>query len=615
MSRQQQANFRAIIKDHLWRERRSVAFSMLSMLGLLLTELLSPWPLKIIFDYILLDKPWTPAFAWMAGILANGKTTAVVIVSLGILLISGLRSAFSYYQDYLFSRLGYQLVYTLRRELFAHLQQLSLSYYSRARTGELLNRVTSEAEVFKDVLVESVLNSGAQILTILSMFAILLWLNVRLSLVAFATLPLLFFSLAYIYRKIKISAHKQRQREGKIAARLSEVLSSVTLVKAFGREQYEQDRFDEESTQTLEEGIRTERMAAAATRTVELIRAIGVWGTVLFGALLVLKGQMTPGDLLVFTAYLNDMYKPLRNLAKISMRLSRAAVSMQRLSDILDTEPETWNSESAVVATNLQGEIVFDRVSFDYGDGKEVLKDISFTITPGQHVALVGPSGSGKSTIANLILRFYHAKQGRITIDHVNIENYERETLRREIGVVIQDALLFGASIRENIAYGKPDATIEEIEEAARQAYAHDFIQALPEGYDTIIGERGATLSGGQRQRLCLARAIIKHPSILLLDEPTSAVDIESSALIHTAVDRLREGKTTLVIAHHFADLENYDQILVLRQGQLVEQGTHAELLRRQGEYYRMFWQGRMDEVGASPYGSFYDGPVEEEMR
>jgi ATP-binding cassette, subfamily B, bacterial len=612
MSKQKRADFREIIKSHLWHERRSVAVSMFCMLGLMVTELLSPWPLKIIFDYILLDRQWPTSFAWLSELLAKGKTSAIIVISLGILLIAGLRSIFSYYQDYLFSRLGYQIVHTLRGELFAHLQQLSLSYHSRARTGELLNRVTSETEVFKDVLVESVLNSVAQALTIISMFVILIILNVRLSLIAFATLPLLFFALAYIYRKIKVSARKQRQREGKVAARLSEVLSSVTLVKAFARERYEQERFDEESTKTLEEGLRTERMTAAATRTVELIRAVGVWGTVLFGALLVLRNQMTPGDLLVFTAYLNDMYKPLRNLAKISTRLSRAAVSMQRISEILDTEPETWDKKSAVVASQLKGEIIFDHVSFDYGDGKEVLKDVSFKIRPGQHVALVGPSGSGKSTIASLLMRFYHAKEGTITIDGIGIENYERETLRREIGIVIQDSLLFGASICENIAYGKPDATMEEVENAARQAHAHDFIESLPDGYDTIIGERGSTLSGGQRQRLCLARAIIKHPSILILDEPTSAVDSESATLIHEAVGRLQEGKTTLVIAHYFSTLESFDQILVLRHGQLVEQGTHTELLRRQGEYYKMFWQDRMGEVDLYSDTHFYDGPLEE---
>ena len=592
--KQQRADFRAIIKGHLWRERRSIVLSLLSMLVLTLLELLSPWPLKIIFDYVLLDKALPPNLMWLSVWLASGKITAVILISLGILLIAGGRGIFSYFQDFLFSRIGYRMVYTLRREVFAHLQQLSLSYYSRARTGELLTKVTSETEVFKDVFVESVLNSVAQALTIIGMFTVLLWLNWRLSLIALATLPILFFALAYIYRKIKVSARKQREREGLIAARVSEVLSSVTLVKAFGREQYEQDRFDEESSLTLEEGIRTERMAAAATRTVELIKAFGLWATVLFGALLVLKNRMTPGDVLVFTAYLNDMYKPLRNLAKISTRLSRAAVSQQRIAEILDTEPETWDSESAVVTSQLKGEIVFDRVSFEYGEGKAVLKEVSFKIAPGQRVALVGTSGSGKSTIANLILRFYHAKSGAITIDGVNIERYQREMLRREIGIVIQDSLLFGASIRENLAYGKPDATTAEIETAARQAYAHDFIVELPHGYDTIIGERGSTLSGGQRQRLCLARAIIKHPSILILDEPTSAVDPESAALIHEAVDRLREGKTTLVIAHHFSDLESYDQILVLRHGRVVEQGAHDELLQRKGEYYQMFWQDRL---------------------
>jgi ABC-type multidrug transport system fused ATPase/permease subunit len=597
--KQQRADFQAIIKGHLWQERRGIVVSLLSMLVLTLTELLSPWPLKIIFDYVLLDKPLPSNLMWLSGWLASGKTSAVVLISWAILLIAGTRSIFSYTQDFLFSRIGYRLVYTLRREVFAHLQQLSLSYYSRARTGELLTKVTGETEVFKDVFVESVLTSVAQVLTIVGMLAVLLWLNWKLSLIALATLPLLFFALAYIYRKIKVSARKQREREGLIAARVSEVLSSVTLIKAFGREQYEQERFDEESALTLEEGIRTERMAAAATRTVELIKAFGLWATVLFGALLVLKNQMTPGDVLVFTAYLNDMYKPLRNLAKISTRLSRAAVSKQRIAEILDTEPETWDSESAVVVSQLQGEIVFDRVSFAYGAGNDVLHDVSFKIAAGQRVALVGSSGAGKSTIASLILRFYHAKAGTITLDGVHIEKYQRETLRREVGIVIQDSLLFGTSIRENIAYGKPDATPAEIEAAARQAYAHEFIAALPHGYDTIIGERGATLSGGQRQRLSLARAIIKHPSILILDEPTSAIDPESAALIHQAVDRLREGKTTLVIAHHFSDLQSYDQILVLRHGRVVEQGTHAELLQRRGEYYQMFWQ---DRVSASPF-------------
>lgn len=598
--KQKRANFQEIVRAYLWQERRRLFLSILCMIGFTLAELLSPWPLKIIFDYILLDKPLPTSLSWLASILLGGQIFSVVIISLSILIIAVLGGLFSYSQQHLTSRIGYHLVYTLRRELFAHLQQLSLSYHSRTRSGELLTKITSETEAFKDVFVESVLTSISHLMTVTGMFIIMFILNWKLSLVVMATFPFLFLSLSHIYRQIKVSTRKQREREGRIAANISEVLSSVWLVKAFGRESYEQERFDTESTLSLQEGIKTERMAAAATRTVEFIKAGGLWATVLFGALLALQGQMTPGDVLIFTAYVNDIYKPLRNLAKISTRFSRAAVSKRRIDKILNTEPEIWDSASAITASDLKGEIVFDRVSFDYGDGREALKDLSFTIDAGQRVALVGPSGSGKSTVANLILRFYHAKKGLITIDGVNVEDYRRESLRREIGIVLQDTVLFGTSIRENIAYGKPDATQAEIEEAAEQAHAHEFITALPEGYETILGERGATLSGGQRQRICLARAIIKHPSILILDEPTSAIDAESAALVHEAVDRLQRGKLTLVIAHQFYDLESFDQILVLRKGRLVEQGTHAQLMSQKGDYFKMFRHQVLKNLGTN---------------
>ena len=582
------ADVRALLRELLWQMRGRIGVTLLCMFGFTVTELLSPWPLKIIFDHVLLDKPFPPSLAWLAAVLQSGKAYAVFLISLGILGIAALSSVFAYGQQFLMSYLGQRLVYSLRSELFAHLQQLSLSFHNRAKTGELLAKVTGETEAFKDGFVEAVLLSLSQALTVGSMFVILMLLDWRLSLISLATFPLLFYALARVYRQLKASVRQQRQREGRLAARLSEVLSSVRLVKAYGREQYEQERFELESSQTLAEALKTERMAAVATRAVELLKAAGLWATVLYGSLAVIKGQLTPGALLVFVAYLNDMYKPLRNLAKTSSRLSRAVVSLQRIGEILDTEPERWSESPATTAKRLNGEIVFDKVSFDYGDGKEVLRDVSFKIDPGQRIALVGSSGSGKTTIANLILRFYHANAGAIRLDGINIEDYRRDTLRNEIGVVLQDALLFGASIRENIAYGKPDASMIEIESAACEAHAHDFISALPDGYDTILGERGSTLSGGQRQRISLARAVIKNPSVLILDEPTSAVDAESADLIHAALDQLRQGKTTLVIAHHMTSFEDFDQILVLRQGKLVECGTHAELLKQQGYYFRM---------------------------
>jgi ATP-binding cassette, subfamily B, bacterial len=589
MSKQKSPHVREIVGAHLWEMRRGLATALFCILGFTLMELLAPWPLKIIFDYVLLDKPLPPSLARLGGLLAQGKPVAVIVVSLGIVLIAGGKSLFDYFQLYQTSRVGHQMVHILRRELFSHLQGLSLYFHNRARSGELLNRVTTETEVLKDTFGESVMTASSQLLTVVGMFVIMFLLNWKLSLVAMATLPILFYSLASVYGRLKVTARKQREREGVIAARLNEVLTSVPLVKAYGRESYEQQRFDAESAITLEQGIEAERLAAVAMRSLELIKAVGLCATVLFGALLALGGEMTPGDVLIFTAYLNDMYKPLRNLAKLSTRYSRAMVGMRRIQEIFETEPEARDDASAAQAPRLKGEIVFDRVSFDYGNGRKVLDDVSFAIAQGQRVALVGPSGSGKSTVASLLLRFYDPRSGEIRIDGVDISRYTRESLRREIGVVLQDSILFGASIHENIAYGKPDASPEEVVEAARQAYAHDFIASLPEGYDTIIGERGATLSGGQRQRICLARAIIKRPSALILDEPTSAVDAESAALIHVALERLQQGKTTLVIAHNFAGMEKFDLILVLKNNRVLEQGTHERLLEQKGRYYRLY--------------------------
>jgi ATP-binding cassette subfamily B protein/subfamily B ATP-binding cassette protein MsbA len=411
-------------------------------------------------------------------------------------------------------------------------------------------------------------------------------LNWQLSLVVMAAFPVLCFSLFYVYRRIKASARRQREREGMVASRIHEVLSVLPLVRAFAREKHEQARFDEESSHTLEEGIRTARMEAAATRSTEVISAASLCAVVLFGAFFVLDGRMLPGEVLIFTAYLTSMYKPLRTLARISSQFSKAMASAERIGDIFGIEPEILDQHHGLTVTGLRGEIVFRNVSFSYGDGTVVLRNISFDIASGQRVALVGASGAGKSTIASLLLRFYKAQEGAILIDGVEIGKYQRDSLRRQIGVVLQESVLLGASIRENIAYGKPDATDEEIEMAAREAHAHEFITGLPDGYDSIIGERGSTLSGGERQRICLARAIIKRPSLLILDEPTSAIDAESSALIQQAINRLQQGKTMLVISHQFVSIENFDQILVLKDGEIVERGTHEELLQSSGYYH-----------------------------
>src|SRR5262249_20929985 len=355
--------------------------------------------------------------------------------------------------------------------------------------------------------------------------------------------------------------------------------------QAFGRTGYEEDRFDTESAQSLETGIQTSRTTAAINKAIAVITATGTAGTVLIGAWLVRNGRISPGDLLIFVAYVGSLYKPVRDLGRLSGRFSRAAISAQRIAAVLAIEPDIHDHPDAVVASNLRGEIAFRNVSFSYADSTNVLRHVSFRIAPGQRVALVGGSGAGKSTIVSLLLRLYEPQDGAILIDGLNIERYRRESLRQEIGLVLQDTVLFGVSIRENIAYGKPDATPAEIEEAARQAHAHEVITSLSAGYDTALGDRRATLSGGQRQRICLARALIKRPAILVLDEPTSAIDPLSASLIEDAIGRSQHGRTTLVIAHRFGSMSQFDQILVLKDGAIVECGHHDRLMASRGHY------------------------------
>jgi len=322
---------------------------------------------------------------------------------------------------------------------------------------------------------------------------------------------------------------------------------------------------------------------------VEIISAVGIWVVILFGSLQVLWGQLTPGDVLIFASYASNMYKPIRNLAKLSTKFSKATVSVERIAEILEIEPEIQDDPHAVEASNLKGEIVFDNVSFDYGEGKEVLKEVSFTISPGQRVALVGASGAGKSTIVSLLLRLYDPQEGCIAIDGLNIKNYRRESLRREIGVVLQNSVLFGTTIRENIAYGKPDASLEEIVAAAKAANAHDFILELENGYDTIIGERGATLSGGQRQRIAIARVIIRNAPILILDEPMTGLDVESESKVRDALNRLMAGGTCLLVTHDLQAVAEADLILALEEGRIVERGRHSELMARSRQYRQLY--------------------------
>jgi ATP-binding cassette, subfamily B, bacterial len=598
MQQKKRTRFKQIVTGYLHEAKLSLTLAAVGTLGVTATDLLRPWPLKLVFDHVLLDKPLPPYLSFVGGIFGDGKITFLVVLAAAIVFIALLSGAFAYLQVYITSRIGNELVHTLRRALFAHLQRLSLSFHNRSRSGEHMTKLVSDTNALKDVFAESALTAGSNLLTFLGMFAIMFFLDRELTLVVLLTFPLLLGILFYRYRAAKSSSRQQRKREALIANRINEVMTTMPLVQAFGRETHEQQRFENESTEHLEESMRNARIEAAATRTVVVVGALGTAAVVIAGALQVLEGKMTPGDLLIFTSYTQSMYKPVRNLARLSNKYSKASVSVERINEVLEIEPDIIDSPHAIEASDLKGEVIFENVSFDYGNNAEILQDVSFAVHPGQRVALVGTSGAGKSTLVSLILRLYEPQSGRIYIDGSDIKDYKLRSLRRNIGIVLQDSVLFGTTIKENIAYGKLDASMEEIINAAKTANAHDFIMNLEDGYETVLGERGDTLSGGQRQRIAIARAVIRDAPILILDEPMTGLDVESEARVQEAISRLMAGKTCFLITHDLRSVADADLILLMEGGRIVERGTHGELVAGSERYRRLhrLKRGRREE-------------------
>jgi ABC-type multidrug transport system fused ATPase/permease subunit len=581
--------FRQFFATHLRQNKGSLAIAALCTLGVILAELARPWPLKLILDHGLLHKPLPHTMRFLEPLTAGDTVPFILAAAVSIVLISLVSGVCSYFQVYITSSLGYRTVYALRRELFAHLQSLSLTFHTKARSGDLLTKVAGDTNTLKDLFAGSLLKFTSQLLTVVGMLGILFTVDWRIGAIALATIPFLGYSLFHVYRKTKISVKAQKKQEGQVASRMGEVLSAVPMVQAFARETHEMRRFDKVTAQSVGESIRVARLSAAASRSSELITAVGTAAAVLFGAIQVLRGAMLPGALVLVVSYLTSLYKPLKNLAELSTDLSKAMASADRISEVLDVEPEITDRPGAVAASALRGAIEFRGVSFGYGDGREVLREVSFTVPAGQRLALVGTSGAGKSTIISLILRLYEPREGAILIDGVDIRDYKIKSLRRHIGLVLQQAILFGATVRENIAYGNPDASDSEIESAAWAANADEFIREMEDGYDTVIAERGATLSGGQRQRIAIARALIRNAPILILDEPMTGLDAESESNVRDALDRLMSGKTVIMITHDLPSIADADQVLLLEDGRISASGTHQELVASSHRYRELY--------------------------
>ena len=569
---------------------KALALAFIAVLGETLSDILEPWPIKIVVDNILQSKKLPD---WLGGFVSHTfgheKLPILNFAVVAVVAIAVVGATSSYVEKYLTTSVSQWVTHDLRRTLYNHIQRLSLSEHDKAQTGDLITRVTSDISAIQDFINSALLGMFVNSLTLLGMIGVMLYINWRFTLIALSIAPALFVVVYTFTRRIKQASRAVRKKESELVSVVQEVLTSVRVVKAFAREDFEVSRFESQSLENVETALRARSIKAKLSPIVEVLIAIGTCLVLGYGARLALRGELSTGILIVFLLYLGRMYKPMRELSKMSDAVSKAIVGFERIQEVLQVEARVRDLPRARRASRFKGKIEFEHVTFAYDEKPPVLKDITFKIEAGKVAAIVGPSGAGKTTIISLIPRFYDPQSGRIKIDGVDIREYRLKSLREQISFVLQDTLLFHASIWDNIAYGKPDADPQKVVRAAKLANAHEFIEKMPEGYATMVGERGMTLSGGQRQRIAIARAIIRDTPILILDEPTSGLDSSSEQAVIEALDRLMEGRTSIVVAHHLSSIRHADVIFVIKDSELVEQGTHEELLAAGGVYSDLY--------------------------
>jgi len=577
---------RLTIRTLLSPHTGALVLGLLAVIGESAANLLEPWPLKIVLDNVLHSKA---SSGWLNSLIHKvagyDSLSILKFACLAVIGIAILDAISSYAEKYLTTSVGQWVTHDLRRALYSHLQRLSLAYHDQKRTGDLISTVTSDIDSIQSFINSGLLGVLINLITLVGMVVVMFCLNWRCTLIALSIAPVLFASVYTYTRRIKKASREVRKKESEIVSVIEEVLGSIRVVKAFAREEYESKRLEEESLEGVEIALRARSLKAKLAPIVQIVVAVGTFLVLWFGGRMVLSGAITAGSLVVFIQYLSKMYKPMQELSKMTDSYSKALVGYERIQEILETEREVKDLPKAKRAPRLRGEIEFDHVSFSYSPESPILEDLSLVIKPGKVAAFVGPTGAGKTTIISLIPRFYDPTSGVIKIDGVDVRQFTQRSLRQQISFVLQETVLFHGPLWQNIAYGKPEATREEIIRAAELANASEFIDRMPEGYNTIVGERGMTLSGGQRQRIAIARAIIRNTPILILDEPTSDLDAGSEKLVYEALDRLMAGKTVITIAHRLSTIRSADVIFVIKDGRLEEQGTHDELVREGGVY------------------------------
>ena len=522
-------------------------------------------------------------------VLAARDMDMLNLICVGIVVIFFIRGIFYYGQGYLVSYIGQRVIVDVRDVLFRKLQRLPISFFDRHQTGEVMSYISNDVAALQSALVERMVEMMTESAIFFGSLVMMVLLDWKLSILTLITVPLVGLAMDIFGKKVRSAGAVIQARMSDITALMQESISSERVVKSFVREEFEIDRFHTQNELNFRAVMKDAQLSSLLTPTVEFLAALAVTVIIWFGGKEVVDGVITAGTLVAFLTYAVNLANPVKRLSRIYAQIQKAMAGADRVFALLDMEETVTSAPGAKTLPPVEGRVCFSDVSFSYREDVPALTDLTFTAEPGQMIAFVGPSGAGKSTVANLIPRFYDVTGGSITVDGYDVRDVTTESLRSQIGIVPQETVLFSATVRENIRYGRLNATDAEIEAAAKSANAHDFIMALPEGYDTEIGERGANLSGGQRQRIAIARAILKDPRILILDEATSALDTESEKVVQAALDRLMVGRTSFVIAHRLSTIIGADRIYVLDGGRVRERGTHEELLAAGGLYAGLY--------------------------
>ena len=546
--------------------------------------LAAPWPLKIVLDSVLDARPVPASWLWLTGV-APDRLSLLNVAAIATVVIAVLQACSAYLAAYYTVSIGQWIAHDLRQSVYGHLQRLSMAYHERQQTGPLISTITDDINAVQDFVSTSLLDLVIDTLTVVGMLAVMFALNWRFTLVAMAVTPLLALFVVRLRGAVRAATHDVRRRQSEIVTIVQEGLGAIRVVKAFAQGAFERQRLEAKSRESVEAALHARRVRSLLGPVVTGLTAVGTALVLWFGAREVLAGAMTAGALVIFLTYLGRLFRPIQAVARASTNIASAAVGLERVRRVLDADDRLPRAANPRRIDRVAGRVEFRNVTFGYLPERPVLHGVSFTAEPGQLVGLVGRSGSGKSSLVSLIPRFYDPWSGVVAIDGEDVRQFSVRSLRRQIGFVLQETQLFHAPVWQNIAYGRLDATREEIIAAAELAQAHAFIEALPEGYDTVVGEGGVRLSGGERQRLGIARAMVRDAPILILDEPTSGLDTEAERLVFDGLTRLRAGRTTFVIAHRLATIRRADVILVLDAGRIVERGTHDALMKAAGLY------------------------------